>query len=80
MNDMSHLAGETHVDLEQLRDRLHRMSDAVLIRFGRAARYMCSPQAQPFGGRVPPRPEFVIQLREAREEYKRRKRRQSLDF
>jgi hypothetical protein len=74
---MSHLAGETRVDLDQLRARLHRMSDANLIRFGGAAKYMTSPEAN-LG--EPPRPEFVVQLREAREEYKRRRNQKFLNF
>ena len=80
MDDLSHIAADAGIDLEQLRARLRRMSDDELIRFGKAGRYMCSPEAQPFGGTVPPRPEFVIQLREAREEWRRRKSQQNLNF
>lgn len=43
-------------------------------------RDMCSKEAQPFGGTVPPRPEFVIQLREAREEWRRRQKQQDRKF
>lgn len=43
--------------------RLRKMNDAELLRFGEAAKYMCSPQAN--GGK-PPRESFVIQLRELR--------------
>ena len=39
------LAGEKELDLGALRARLRRMSDRDLLRFGRAARYMCSPVA-----------------------------------
>lgn len=46
------------------------MTDAELIAFGKAARRMCSPAAN-LG--KPPREPFVIQLREAREEWKRRR-------
>jgi hypothetical protein len=70
MGDMSHLAANSPVDLEQLRTRLVRMTNAELLRFGKAARFMCTPQAN-IG--KPPRPEFVIQLEQAREEWKRRK-------
>ena len=42
---MYDFAGENELDLEALRARLRRMSDRVLLRFGRAARYMCSPAA-----------------------------------
>ena len=64
VSDMSHLAG-SHVDIEALRARLRKMSDAELLRFGSAAKFMCSREAQPFGGQMPPRPEFVLQLEEA---------------
>jgi hypothetical protein len=57
-------------DLEALRARLQRMSLAGLQRFGKAARYMCTPGAN-FG--KPPRREFVIQLKEARKEWKKRR-------
>ena len=57
------------LDPEQLRQRLRKMNDAELLRFGQAARYMCSPEAN-LGH--PPRASFVVQLREAREEWKRR--------
>ena len=53
--------------LEALRARLRRMSDGDLLRFGRAARYMCSPEAN-LGKE--PRKAFVIQLREAVEEWR----------
>jgi hypothetical protein len=59
------------IDLDELRARLRKMTDAELIAFGKAARYMCSPAAN-LG--QPPREPFVIQLREARPEWKRRKR------
>jgi hypothetical protein len=54
--------------LIDLRKRLRGMKDADLQRFMRAAEYMCSP-----GGRSDSRREaFVIQLREAKEEWNRR--------
>jgi uncharacterized protein YjiS (DUF1127 family) len=56
-------------DLEMLRRRLERMDDDQLKRFGRAAAYMSSPEAY-FGGK--PRPEFAVQLGEARSEWRRR--------
>jgi hypothetical protein len=58
------------VDIEQLQARLRKMTDAELRRFGKAAAAMCSPQAN-FG--KPPKKAFVIQLEEARAEWKRRK-------
>jgi len=45
------------------------MTDAELLRFGKGNRYMCSPYAN-LG--KPPLAAFVIQLREAREEWRRR--------
>jgi hypothetical protein len=56
-------------DIEALRARLSKMSDVELIRFGKGARYMCSPWANM---NKPPRPEFQIQLDEAKAEWKRR--------
>jgi hypothetical protein len=55
-------------ELEQLRARLAKMSDAELRRFGKAARDCCRPV---FG--EPPRKPFLVQLEEARAEYRRRK-------
>jgi hypothetical protein len=46
-----------------------KMSDAELLRFGHAAKSMCSPDAY-FG--KPPRQSFLIQLEEARAELRRR--------
>lgn len=61
--------GENEIDLESLRTRLRKMSDQELLRFGRAAKSMCSPDAY-FG--QPPRQAFLIQLDEARKEFRRR--------
>ena len=63
-------SGENEIDLESLRSRLRKMTDAELQQFGRAAKYMCSPKAN-MG--KPPREPFVIQLQEARAEFQRRK-------
>ena len=68
---MYDLAGENESDLETLRVRLRRMSARELLRFGKSARYMCSPEAN-LGKE--PRQVFVIQLREAVEEWRRRQR------
>ena len=65
---MSHLSQETPIALEQLREHLRKMSDSELRRFGRAALDVCEPHRG-----VPPREVFVIQLEEARAEYRRRK-------
>lgn len=61
---------ENEVDLERLRARLRKSSDAELQRDIRAGESMCSPYAN-FG--KPPRQVFVIQLGEARTEWLRRK-------
>jgi hypothetical protein len=55
-------------DLEKLRKPLRKMTDAQLLEFGRAGRRVCSPEAN-FGKL--PREVFVIQLREARAEWRR---------
>jgi hypothetical protein len=49
-------------DIEKLRERLRKMTDAQLLEFGRAARQLCGPEAN-LG--KPPREVFVIQLQEA---------------
>ena len=69
VNDLSPLSGDTTVNREELRARLRKMTDNELRRFGRAARNTCSPEAN---RSKPPREEFVIQLEEARAEWKRR--------
>jgi hypothetical protein len=66
---MYRFASSDVVDLDQLHDRFRRMSDAELLRFGKAAQYMCSPKAN---SNKPPREPFVIQLEEARAEWRRR--------
>ena len=62
--------GFSELNLEALRTRLQKMKDAELLRFGRAAKSMCRPNAY-FG--QAPRQVFVVQLEEARAEWKRRK-------
>jgi hypothetical protein len=64
-------ASESALDLRALRSRLEAMDRAALVRFGQAAAYMCSPQANM--GKEP-REAFLVQLREAREEWRRRQR------
>jgi hypothetical protein len=58
-----------HIELEALRERLRTMTDAKLLRFGKDNRYMCSPYANLS---KPPLEAFVIQLHEARAEWRRR--------
>jgi hypothetical protein len=61
--------GLQNFDVETLRERLSKMSDADLVRFGRAAASLCRPEEQ-FGRR--PRAVFVEQLQKARAEWRRR--------
>ena len=56
-------------DIEKLRERLRKMTDEELRKFGKAARYMVSPTAN-MG--KPPLPDFVLQLEDARAEWRRR--------
>jgi hypothetical protein len=63
-------AKDAPLDVEAFRVRLRKMSDAELFKTGKAAKYMCSPAA--YFGKAP-RETFVIQLRECRAEWKRRK-------
>jgi hypothetical protein len=58
------------LDVDGLRTRLRKMSDEELRKFGKAARYMVSPTAN-MG--EPPLPAFVLQLEEARAEWRRRR-------
>jgi len=60
---------ENEIDVEGLRDRLKKMNDQELRRFGLAARFMCSAGAK-LG--KPPCQVFVIQLEETRAEQERR--------
>ena len=62
---------EHPLDVEEVRDRIRKMTDEQLLRCGVVAKYMCSPDAHL--GKAS-RAEFVLQLREARKEWKRRKR------
>jgi hypothetical protein len=57
------------LDVEGLRTRLRKMSHEELRKFGKAARYMVSRTAN-MG--KPPLPAFVLQLVEARAEWRRR--------
>jgi hypothetical protein len=58
-----------NLDVDALRTRLRKMSDEELRNFGEAARYMVSPTAN-MG--KPPLPAFVLQLHEARAEWRKR--------
>ena len=59
---MYRFACDDGIDLEQLQARLRKMSDEDLVRFGKAARFM--------GRDKEPRQVFVIQLEEARAEWR----------
>jgi hypothetical protein len=60
----------TPFNVDELREHLRKMSDAELRAFGQAAQHVVSPKTNP--GQPPPGA-FVIQLDEARKEWKRRK-------
>jgi hypothetical protein len=60
-------ANDSAFDVKALRTRLARIYDATLVRFGHSAAYICSAWAN--HGRKP-REVFVLQLREAREEWR----------
>jgi hypothetical protein len=66
---MHRFALDAPLDVEELRQRLRKMNDEELRRFGRAAQFMCSPGAN--GGK-PPRENFVLQREEAKAEWQRR--------
>ena len=66
---MYSFASDSPLDLGALRSRLEAMDGAAFVSFGQAAAYMCGPRANM--GKEP-REEFVVQLREAREEWRRR--------
>ena len=67
---MYDFARNGQIDVKQLRERLRKMTDTELLRFGKAAKYMCSPEAS-LGN--PPSQTYILQLEEARAEWKRRK-------
>ncbi len=69
VNEPSNLSGDMPVNREELRARLQEMTNKELRQFGRAALKMCSPEAT--RGKLP-RQELVIQLEEARVEWKLR--------
>lgn len=69
LEGMHEFAQDKLLDRADVRRRLERMDDDALRRFGKAARHMCTPEAN-LG--EPPRPNFVIQLEEAIAEWKRR--------
>jgi hypothetical protein len=61
-------SGDEPLDIAAFRARIHRMTDAQLLRSGRNAAYMASPSAS-YG---PVRLTFTQQLAELRAEWRRR--------
>ena len=64
-------SGEQPPDLEAIRADIRRMTDEQLRKYGSAAQFMASPAA--YGAGRKPREAFMVQLREARAEWRRRK-------
>jgi hypothetical protein len=60
---------EAPLDLDPLRARLRDMDDRMLKQWGEAAARLCSPESN---RGAPPREVFVVQLREALAEWRRR--------
>jgi hypothetical protein len=67
--DLSHLAEASAIDVDAIRARLRKLSDAELIRYGQNCAFLCSPK-QNFG--KPPLEVWTVQLDEARAEWRRR--------
>src|ERR1700688_917962 len=59
---------QTEFNVEEFCQHLKTMAETELLRFGQAAKYMCSPEAN----YDPPREVFIVQLRESRAEWRRR--------
>lgn len=68
-NDLSHLTNDAPIDREQIRARLRKMTDKAVFQFGKDAAFLCRPE-QNHG--KPPRETFVVQLEEARAEWRLR--------
>lgn len=66
---LSGIAFDSSFDVDAFRTRLSKMNDKDLIALGKNLTFLCSP-AQNFG--KPPREVWAIQLKEAREEWRRR--------
>jgi hypothetical protein len=62
-------APSSELNLSAIRERLRTMTDVQLASHGRAAAYMASPAAS-YG---PPRATYILQLAEARAEWRRRR-------
>jgi uncharacterized protein YjiS (DUF1127 family) len=68
---MYQFAGEGGIDLDTLRRRLRRMDDEALKGFGDSCAFLGRPYENE-SARLPPPETFVVQLREAGEEWRRR--------
>lgn len=67
---MYRFAAGGSIDVEELRDRLRRMTDDQLRSYGKASASMCTPKANLDD---PPREVFLMQLHEAGTEWRRRR-------
>jgi hypothetical protein len=54
-------------DIEQIRERLRKMSDSDLLRYGQTSRHMADPK----NNQGNPNPAFQVQLEEVRAEWRR---------
>ncbi len=77
VKDLAVLIEEGPIDISRLRVYLQKLSDRELLRFGRAAEHMCSPKANRGSESLAL---IELQLREARDEYRRRKDRRTERF
>ena len=75
-SDLSGLARETSFDVEGCREKLRGMTDAELLAFGKQMHSLPYPLTYDFRGKLTVSA-FSIQLREAREEWRRRHPRRS---
>jgi hypothetical protein len=70
-------SAEPPLNLEDHRVRLRKMDEEELKRHGEAAAFLCTPDAN--HGKTP-RETFVIQLEEARAEWRRRRTSGAVEF
>lgn len=64
------MIAETKFTMEEFRKRIQAMTEAQLLRYGKAAAYMADPKFSADGRTV--EPVFKIQLLECRAEWRRR--------
>ena len=70
-SNLSHDFVKIPIDRAKLRERVQGMSNKDLREFGKTCEHICSPKS---ASGKPPAEDIVIQLEEAREEWKRRMR------